>query len=74
MLEYNSDFYSRQLAGPAGLKNLLEFNYNYSKKCVKSFLDSMHNMKVTLDWATLLELVKFLKFENKGLIFLLIFR
>ena len=72
MLEYNSDFYSRQLAGRAELKNPLEFNYNYSKKCVQSFLDSMHNIKITLDWATLLELIKFLKFENKGLIFLLI--
>ena len=34
----------------------------------------MHNIKVTLDWATLLELIKFLKFENKGLVFLLIFQ
>ena len=67
VLEYNSDFYSQQLAGRAELKNPPEFNYNYSKKCIKSFLDSMHNIKITLDWPTLLELIKFLKFENKGL-------
>ena len=66
MLEYNSDFYSRQLAGRAELKNSLEFNYNYSKKCIQTFLDSMHNITISLDWATLLELIKFLKFENKG--------
>ena len=68
VLDYNSEFYSKQLAGRAQLKNPLEFNYNYSKKCIQAFLDSMHSIPITLDWATLLELIKFLKFENKGLI------
>ena len=69
VLEYTSDFFSDQLAARKRQNNKLEFNYEYSIQCLKNFLDIMHGIDIELtDLTSLLELIKFLKFENKGLL------
>ena len=62
-----SDYYTHQLAGRERLKNEAVFTYPYSKLCVKTFVDMMHGIKAeSIDLITVLEMIKFLKFENKG--------
>ena len=67
MLQFVSDYFDHQLAARKRMGNELVFNYPYSKLCVKSIVDLMHGLDVDLnDLSTLLEMMKFLNYENKS--------
>lgn len=67
VLNLVSQFYTEQLEGRDRLGNKAEFNYDFSKECVKAFLDCIHGIKVEgLTLVTLVEMMKFLKYEGKN--------
>ena len=66
-MRYTSDFYDHQLSARERMGNKLVFTYDYSKQCIKLFLDIAHGIDVEpVGLVIILELIKFLKFENKG--------
>jgi len=62
-----SKWFSNQLDACGCHGNKIEFGYTmYSKKCIKSFLDTMHGRGLkNISLITLLELLSFLLFEGK---------
>ena len=47
--------------------NELVFTFPYSKLCIKSVVDLIHGINVdSIDLVTLLEIMKFLNYEDKG--------
>lgn len=61
-----SEFFTGQLEARERLNNPTEFNYDFSKECVKAFLDYMHGIKIEgVSLAMLLEMMKFIKLEGK---------
>ena len=68
-MDFLSDFFSTQLKAKDTFNNGLTFTYpDYSSKCVSTFLDIVHGMELdfTDDYATTLELIKFLQYEGKS--------
>ena len=67
-----SDFFSRQIQARERFGNCIEFHYEkeeskYSKNCVKNLLDAMHGLDIEVnDLADLMELIKFIKYEDKS--------
>ena len=67
VLQFVSDFFDHQLAGRKRMGNELVFNYPYSRECIKSIIDLMHGIDLDMiDLPTLLEMIKFLNYEDKG--------
>ena len=61
-----SDFYADQLAARDQMCEKPHFAYDYAKKTIGAFLDLVHGISVdAMDLDTLLELIKFLSYENK---------
>ena len=63
-----SGFFSHKLEACQRFNNKLEFDYSeYSKACIKLFLDGLHGLRMeNVSRETLLELLNFLKFEGKS--------
>merc|ERR1712131_138486 len=66
VLQFVSDYFDHQLAARKRMGNELVFTFPYSKLCIKSVVDLMHGINVdSIDLVTLLEIMKFLNYENK---------
>ena len=64
---FASKFFTRQLKGRDGMGNPPVFNYKCSHKTIKFFLDLMHGIDAdSMDLLSLLELMKFLRYEAKS--------
>ena len=67
VLQFVSDYFDHQIAARKRMGNELVFTFPYSKLCIKSVVDLMHGINVdSIDLVTLLEIMKFLNYENKG--------
>ena len=67
ILEF-SEYYTVQMSGKLRCGNRMEFNYpTYSRKCIKLYLDCLHHIPMQSESThTVLELMKFLKYEGKS--------
>ena len=68
VLRYLSEYFSSQLDAMDRFQNEYVFTCPFSKQCVKTFLDAMHDIQAeSVSLITVLELIKFIMHLGKSM-------
>ena len=68
VLRFMSDWFSSQLDSMDRFQNEYVFTCPFSKQCVKTFLDTMHNIQAeSLSLNILLEMIKYIMHLGKSM-------